>query len=738
MIVSTWRYGHFILAVSSFLFLLIVALTGLILAIEPIEERFNSPIAEDLSAVSLADLVETVQAKHEEIFFIRKESNGLIKVAAFDHGSSQEYYIHPVTTERIEELFDPKPIYQFAISLHRSLFLGTVGRIFVGINSLVLLLLCISGVFLIARKQGSWKKFFKRIERTRSIHYYHTALGRLFLLPIAFLALTGIYLSLNRFIDFSSYKVSHQVNDEKLKELPKKQVHTFPVFQNVSLDDLKEIEFPFSDDPEDLFTVKLEKSELLINQYTGETISEYEYPMLALISNLVKVLHTGDGNIMLAIINGISSLSIVAFIFTGLIISLKSRSKKVKKPFQVSDCNYIILYGSENGSTEKFANAFFTELLKAGKKCYITTLNEFQYFQKLEHLIIFTSTYGQGEAPGNAASFQKRLVEFSQLYTSKFSYSIVGFGSKSYSDYCKYAFDLNLILEQSSIGLESIPIHTINNQNISELNNWMSAWSEKNNINPSVRLVPDTLSKTRISKFKILEKFDSPNKLDDTFILRISNGKQDIQSGDLLGIYPPGEERERYYSLGQVNNHTESGSLLLSVKKHSGGVCSNYLNGLSPGDLISGFLVANEKFHKPRDAKKVIMICNGTGIAPFLGMVNENHTNCKKYLYWGGQNRSSFELYENFLRDSLNNGSLKKVAIALSRSDNRSIYIQEIIKQDGKFITEILAEGGVVMICGSNAMLREVKLELSAAITKDLKLTLQHFEDCRQLLYDCY
>ncbi len=99
---------------------------------------------------------------------------------------------------------------------------------------------------------------------------------------------------------------------------------------------------------------------------------------------------------------------------------------------------------------------------------------------------------------------------------------------------------------------------------------------------------------------------------------------------------------------------------------------------------------------------------------------------------------SSFKLFEEYLSDSLANGTLKKVTTAFSRAGNKSIYVQETLKADGDFISETLNDGGVIMICGSNYMLKGVKEELSTIVSRELRMSLDHFEERGQLMYDCY
>ena len=57
MTISVWRYSHLALAVSSFLFIALAAITGTILCFEPISEKVAGYRAADFSTTTLAEAI---------------------------------------------------------------------------------------------------------------------------------------------------------------------------------------------------------------------------------------------------------------------------------------------------------------------------------------------------------------------------------------------------------------------------------------------------------------------------------------------------------------------------------------------------------------------------------------------------------------------------------------------------------------------------------------------------------
>lgn len=126
-------------------------------------------------------------------------------------------------------------------------------------------------------------------------------------------------------------------------------------FKSTKLSKAKSVELPFSDDIEDYFTIKLKKKEVVIDQFSGEILSEIEYPMVKFFSNLSLNLHTGKGSILWSIILAIASANILFFIYSGFAMTLKRRAVKLKNKSKRNDATYVILVGSENGGTLAFA-----------------------------------------------------------------------------------------------------------------------------------------------------------------------------------------------------------------------------------------------------------------------------------------------------------------------------------------------------------------------------------------------
>ena len=727
MTISIWRYSHLTLAVSSFVFILLASVTGIILAFQPISEQLQAYKVSNFESITLAETISNLKAEYPEVLDVQVDANQFVLASVITkNGESLQGYINPKTAQFLGDKIEVSKFFKWVTNFHRSLFLKSIGRFFVGLCSFLLFLITISGTVLILKRQGALKKFFSKIVNENFNQYWHVVLGRLSLIPILILTITGVYLSLEKFDVLPKNTITHTIDFENLSETPKRNIQEIPVFKNTKLAQVKSIEFPFSEDVEDYYTISLKDREIVVNQFNGKILSQKQTPLTTVFSNLSLNLHTGKGSILWSLILAIASVNILFFIYSGFAMTLKRRKSKLKNKYKKDACSYVILVGSENGNTVPFANQLQQQLLKAGKTVYCTELNNYTTYSKATHFIIMTSTYGEGEAPTNANTFLERLKTVKQR--QEISYSVVGFGSLAYPDFCKFAFDVDAEMQQQFT--QELPVFTINDKSVTAFEEWLSLWNTN-------RKLPISISKEKLAAkpklnntLTVVDKTKAEAHPDQTFIINLKPKGNTFTSGDLLAIYPKNDYRERLYSIGKVNKNVQ-----LSVKLHENGLGSGFLETLNKGDHFKARIVKNTAFHFPKKASKVILIANGTGIAPFLGMLDQNTKHTETHLYYGLRQNSSFNLYRAALKEAQNKKQLSKLHLAFSQQSPKT-YVQDLLQRDALQIAEALKNNAVIMICGSLAMQKDVLAVLNTITTQYLNQPLSAFT--KQIKTDCY
>ncbi|QCR22745.1 PepSY domain-containing protein [Pontibacter sp. SGAir0037] len=731
MTISIWRYSHLALAVSSFILLALASITGLILAFEPVSDKIQPYSVTDFNQLSLAQTLPTLKEMYPGISELTVDNHQFVQIKGSDEqGENLSAYVNPRTGKILGTPEKQGEFFQWVTNLHRSLFLHETGRFFIGLTAFLLLLITVSGTALIVQRQRGLKRFFTRIVKDSFAQYYHVVLGRLSLVPIIIISLSGTYLSLNRFGLITAEKVSPQVDFDAIESEPEKKLADFAIFKDTPLSQVQSIKFPFSDDPEDYYTLKLKDREIAVNQVTGDVLDEAQYPTTQLLTDLSLNLHTGRTSAIWAVILAIASCNILFFIYSGFAITFKRRANRVKNKYTADESRFIILVGSENGSTFRFAQAIHQQLLKQGEKSFISELNNFTFFPKAEHLIVLTATYGLGDAPTNAGRFAALLEKYPQQ--QPVHYSVLGFGSHAYADFCKFAFEVNQLLSRQEWASPLVDIHTVNDRSPDEFSLWAEAWSQQAGI--PLTVLPE-LRKAEANRFETLTVTgnSSSQHTEGTFLVRfLPKRRLRVTSGDLLAIYPENDHRERLYSIGMVGKE-----LQVSVRLHPNGLGSGFLHRLKPGDTIRARINSNKHFYFPAKAPVVVMVSNGTGIGPFLGMISQNDRQRPCHLYCGFREASSFNIYQSFLEENQSLQKLSRLLVAFSREGEKQ-YVSDLIAKDADFIANVLATDGVVMICGSLSMQQDVTELLDTICRKKTGNSISYYQSRSQLLTDCY
>ncbi|GIZ14479.1 PepSY domain-containing protein [Capnocytophaga catalasegens] len=727
MTLSLWRYTHLGLAIVCSIFLFITSVTGGILAVHSIDEQVPSYRSENFSNITLSQLVPVLRERYVDITALTIDHRGFASIEATDdNGDDIKGYIDVKTGEIIGKIEKKSTFIQWVTSLHRSLFLHELGRIFVGIISFLLFLIAFSGFILVIRRQEKFWYFFSKIVKENFAQYYHIILGKWMLIPILIIALTGTYLSVNRFL-ISEKKIIHSIDFEQVSLMENSiEVENFEIFKTTFLSDVKSVEFPFSKDKEDYFLVKLTNKEIVIHQYSGDILSEIFYPTTSVLATLSLDLHTGRTQVFWAVILLIACVSILFFIFSGFTITFSRKTLSIQNPFNPHTAEIIILFGSEGGSTLHFANQVHQQFLKLGKKSFLEELNNYKKYPKSHTLLIFTSTYGIGEAPSNARKFVRLLEKNPQNHD--INYAIVGFGSTSYPSFCQFAYKIESELEKKRWAKPLLNIHTIDNKSATQWIEWTKKWNETTHVLLSEEnsfYLPKSKQKY---KMKVVEKTFLTER-ESVFSVQLKTKKK-FTSGDLLAIYVG--EQERLYSIGKINKNIH-----LIVKLYSHGIGSNFLYNLKKGDRIEARIIKNSYFHLPKKEKEILFVANGTGIAPFLGMIEQNEKK-KCYLYAGFRYYTPIiGKYETFFQAQKTKNKLENYQFAFSK-ENNYCYVNQLLEKDAIFVAQFLQRGGVIMICGSLAMYKDVEAILDRICMQYTDNQWEYYKQNGQFLVDCY
>ena len=236
------------------------------------------------------------------------------------------------------------------------------------------------------------------------------------------------------------------------------------------------------------------------------------------------------------------------------------------------------------------------------------------------------------------------------------------------------------------------------------------------------RITPDLLRfvAERARDDRELRKLLRPDNKD-----RLAQWSWGRQAVDVLAEYPVKAAAEdwagvlkklqpRLYSISSsplVDPH--SVSLTVSVVRYEnlngrprGGVCSPFLADADAeaGTEVPVFVQRAPHFRPPADpATPMVMVGPGTGVAPFVGFLQERRAlghAAPNWLFFGEQHRATDFYYEEELTELLDEGTLARLDTAFSRDQRAKVYVQDRMREHGPELWHWLQQGAHFYVCG--------------------------------------
>jgi len=136
------------------------------------------------------------------------------------------------------------------------------------------------------------------------------------------------------------------------------------------------------------------------------------------------------------------------------------------------------------------------------------------------------------------------------------------------------------------------------------------------------------------------------------------------------------------------------------------GLCSGFLADHTELRVknIPIYVQESRHFRLPKDnARDIIMVGPGTGIAPFRAFLEQRTADGAKgrnWLFFGEQHRASDFFYEQEFAAFQKKGVLTRLDTAFSRDQAQKIYVQHRMKENAKDLWAWLQSGAYFYVCG--------------------------------------
>ncbi|RPE28672.1 bifunctional nitrate reductase/sulfite reductase flavoprotein subunit alpha [Kitasatospora cineracea] len=153
-----------------------------------------------------------------------------------------------------------------------------------------------------------------------------------------------------------------------------------------------------------------------------------------------------------------------------------------------------------------------------------------------------------------------------------------------------------------------------------------------------------------------------------------------------------------------------------------GGVCSTHLADADLGATVPVHLQRSPHFRPPADPDiPMIMVGPGTGVAPFLGFLEDRRARghrAANWLFFGEQHQATDFYYRDELSTHLADGTLTRLNTAFSRDQRAKVYVQDRMRENGHHLWSWLQDGAHLYVCGdASRMAKDVDRTLHTIAT---------------------
>lgn len=436
-----------------------------------------------------------------------------------------------------------------------------------------------------------------------------------------------------------------------------------------------------------------------------------------------------------------------------------------------------VVYASQTGFARQMAQQTLQSLQAAGVPARLDGIDALDVaaLQRGGRVLIVASTTGDGEPPDMALAFSRLAMRQSAPLVG-LRYGLLALGDSDYEDFCGFGRRLQRWLEASGAQPLFDPVE-VDSEDEASLRHWQHRLATLTGVGDLPDWQTPKYQRWRLTERHLL----NPGSVGEPcFHLELQplQGRMDWQAGDLVEIGPRhasgnvaawlaangldgsvpvpfGKERlplaerlarcrlpdagevagldevalaamlqllpHREYSIASL---PADGALHLLVRQMRGrggylGLGSGWLTAHAPlGAEIALRVRSNVNFHAPGDARPLILIGNGTGLAALRALLKARLAAGRRrnWLLFGERHAAHDFLYRGEIEQWLADGRIERADFAWSRDQAERIHVQQRLREAAGELRRWVDAGAAIYVCGSldglapgvDAVLREV------------------------------
>lgn len=423
---------------------------------------------------------------------------------------------------------------------------------------------------------------------------------------------------------------------------------------------------------------------------------------------------------------------------------------------------YLVIHASQTGFAEQLA-ARTAEALRSGglavRAARIDALTG-SHLGAGGRVLFLASTAGEGDAPDDAAVFVRKVMG-NAADLSSLRYGLLALGDSSYANYCAFGRRLDAWLRERG-ATPLFPVVEVDDGDAAALRQWevhlghlagrvlAPAWNpprheawrlaERRLLNPGspggpafhIALAPPAaLPDWQAGDIAEVMPRNAPEAVravlaalgldprlpvhaeDGTTLAEVLAARRLPEDAAVLAGLPPQalvetlpELPHRDYSIASLPADGALHLLVREMRYPDGrlGLGSGWLTAhAAEGDAIELRIRRNTSFHAPPDARPMLLIGNGTGLAGLRAHLKARDAAgfSRNWLIFGERTRAADYFHGAEVEAWVASGLLARCDLAFSRDQRQRVYVQHLLADAGDAVRDWVADGAAIYVCGS-------------------------------------
>jgi sulfite reductase (NADPH) flavoprotein alpha-component len=428
-----------------------------------------------------------------------------------------------------------------------------------------------------------------------------------------------------------------------------------------------------------------------------------------------------------------------------------------------ADVALRVVYASQTGFAEQLARQTAQSVRLAGLSAPVDGIDRLSLddLRQAGRVLFGVSTTGDGEPPDMALGFSRELMR-QPASLAGLHYGLLALGDSDYEDFCGFGRQLQRWLQASGAQALFDPVE-VDSEDDASLRRWQHHLAMLGDVPDLPDWQAPKYQRWQLVERRLL----NPGSVGEPcfhLALKPLEGRADWQAGDLAEIGPrhaaeavatwlaargldgrvvvPFGHRERLplatllarcrlpepdevdgldeegvaavlqqlphraYSIASL---PQDGTLQLIVRRMRArggypGLGSGWLTEHAPiGAEIAQRVRSNINFHVPGDARPLLLIGNGTGLAALRALLKLRIAadRTRNWLLFGERHRAHDFLHREDIERWIAEGAIARADFAWSRDQGERIHVQQRLREAGDELRRWVDEGAAIYVCGS-------------------------------------